>query len=343
MRSFGLFGVLLIFGISVPVSAQSPFPAQRLVFAQEQLTLRQFVETLNQQSGMVLELGSLDPTSKISLKNGHFWESLDLVASQTGSRLLPIRKGAGLRLVKSPQPGPSPAYDGPFRLAVRQISSVKDFDLGQNNTEIALDLNWEPRYPVFRIESEPLIRDARTDTGLKLEFQPNRTKIPLNGSQHQPTIRLKGIPRAAKTVSIQGEYTITAAEKMLNLPFTFAKVPEKQTLEGVTVTLSRAEMIDNRVELQLDLEYPKDHPDFESFETFVTRNTAALKNEAQQLWEPSDYEISSQGRRVSAVYRFTSKAGPLVWDPKKWSLNYRTPGPLKDFTIRFQFSGIELP
>jgi hypothetical protein len=322
---------------------QSPFPSQKLTMPKEPITFKQLATVVNEQAGLVVELPSMLKEERFTLKSGSLWEVLDSAAMQSQQRLVPIRKGSAVRFNTSKAQSPAPCYDGPFRFAIRQVTSRQDFDLGQQVTEVALDLHWEPRYPVFRIESEPSLTEMRTDAGQKLNFSPNRTKIPLSGSQHQPVIRLANIPRSAKTVSLSGEYRITASQKLLEVPFKLDKLPQKQLVEGITVILSRAELIDKRVEIQMELEYPKDHPEFESFESFVTQNQAVLRNATQQVWEPSDFEISSQDRRVIAVYRFVSKSGPLVWEPEKWQLNYRTPSPLKEFAIRFAFQDVPLP
>lgn len=335
--------MVLVVVLSGAALAQPPWPARRVQLGREPLPLAEVLAAISQQSGLRFDLTEADRTAQVpgSTTDRPIWEALDQAATATGHRLIPTQKGSVLKLLKSTASAAS--HDGPFRVQVRQVQSRHDFDLGRHVTEIGLNLHWEPRLPVFRITSEPSLSRCELDDGTQLSFTANRTKIPTSGSLVQPSFRLSGVPRSAKSLTLAGEYVVTAAEQMLDFSFILDKLPTRQTMAAVTVRLKRVEQLDNRVEVEVDLDYPADHPEFESFETFVNQNTATLvsRKNPSERWSSSDLEVSSAGRRVNIVYRFTRPN--LSFQPTDWQLAYQTPSPLKEFPVRFRFDKIELP
>jgi hypothetical protein len=168
------------------------------------------------------------------------------------------------------------------------------------------------------------------DAGSKLTVTPTKTKVPTGDPVHTTTIRVHGVPRkATKLTQLSGSFVVTATDRMLPFTLDLGRLPAKAEREGVLVEVSRAEMVDDRFEVAVELTYPPTHPVFESFESWTTENRAKLGGA-----DPLDHEVRSEGRRVSAVYRFKA-AGT--------QLQYTTPAPLLEYAVRFELKDIPLP
>jgi hypothetical protein len=95
--------------------------------------------------------------------------------------------------------------------------------------------------------------------------------------------------------------------------------------------------------VNLKLEYPKDHPVFESFEAqkWLRDNRLQLVSPQAKPTEPESEEITIEnGRIVLATYRFPANLNPLV---KGWSLIYETPSPLVEMKVPFELKNIPIP
>jgi hypothetical protein len=117
-------------------------------------------------------------------------------------------------------------------------------------------------------------------------------------------------------------------------------VPKPQTAEGVTVAPQPARWLDALVEFRLALRYPDGHPEFESFESWTANNRCRLVHRDGRTLATDDREESHTGRSVAAAYRFRAAD---VGDLAGWSLVLDTPGPLREFPVRFTLRDVPLP
>ena len=265
------------------------------------------------------------------------WEALERIAEKSGTRITLRDHGRKITLAKRVGSADIASVDGPFRVVLRQIRAVTDFESGRSFTELTLEIHWEPRIPVFRIDGQPQIEASVDGQERSLRSEPIRTKTPVTGSSFTTTVQLPMIPRSAKMLTtVSGTITVTAAERMMRVAVPLAKLPAKVEQDGVTVTVPRAETIEDRYEVSVELTYPPETPEFESFESFASENQAEL-TDATKLRRVStlDAEVSSNGRRVSAVYRFPKNGGT--------TLEYTTPSPLREFAVHFTWKDVPLP
>jgi hypothetical protein len=296
------------------------------------------------QTGITVTAPGLDPHTPcpVSFDKVPFWTALEQIAAKVSARIALAERGRQITLVKRSGPAAPSSVDGPFRVVVKQVVGRLDFETGKAFTEVMLDVHWEPRFPVFRISSEPTITQLAADAGEKLTAITAHAKTPPRGYLYTTTVRLNGVPRAAtKLTRLAGTFTVTASPTML--PFLFdlvGKPPLSQTKENVTTTLKRFEKVDNRWEAELELTYPPNGPRFESFESWVTENRARLiAPNKSRSFAPTDSDIPEQGRKVVAVYRFT---GLNLANRAGWTLLYETPAPLVEYPIHFELKDIPL-
>lgn len=318
-------------------------PPRTFTLSKPDATLGTVLGEIRTQTGLAVDAPGLGGTHfPAAFDKMPFWAAVEQLAAKTGTRIALSQQGREIALVKRTGLQAPSSVDGPFRVVVKQVQPRIDFETGKTFTEVTLAVHWEPRFPVFRIDSEPTITAVADDRGSPLAPVTAKARTAPGGFLYTTTVRVEGVPRDAKKLTrLAGTFTVTAAERMLPFAFDVGGKPSAQEQEGVTVTLRRFEKVDDRWEAELELTYPPGQPAFESFESWVTQNRARLvgPDKAKAL-EPTDYDVPEQGRRVVAVYRFS---GSAIASPKGWTLTYETPAPLVEFPVRFELKDIPLP
>ena len=99
---------------------------------------------------------------------------------------------------------------------------------------------------------------------------------------HSSTVRLAGLTRDSRKIAVlAGEFTVTAAPKMLAFRFDdlTAKPPvAAPAQEKVTATLKRFEKDETVWEAEVEVSYPPGGPVFESFESWTGENQMRLNS-----------------------------------------------------------------
>jgi hypothetical protein len=285
---------------------------------------------------------------KFAINNRPIWEALEAVASRWSSGIEVRDRGKSIVL----KPGISTvsSIDGPFRIVAREVTAKRDVATGIAHYDIALDLHWEPQFPVFRVGSTPVVTSARDDAGRALTAPAvnSFTPVPAETYLHSTVLRINGLDRGAKSMaSMTGRWTITASPKMLSFVMADLKaaLPLKKDQDGVSVTLTKAQLNGSRYDVELQLNYPDTHPEFESFESWTDWNRIRLVDpQRTRQHEPDATQITGNGRRVRVEHRFFSKAAvPVLADAAGWTLTYETPAPLMQYDLQFELKGILLP
>ena len=314
------------------------------------LTLGEALASIQAQTVLTLTT-TLDPKLPLKLerRDGPLWPLLTEVAKASGGRLSVTRMGRGVTVDEvrpyefgSVERTPE-SIDGAFRVAVKQVACRRDFDTGRSVTEVALDIHWEPRLPVFRIDSEPRVT-VTTDADPKPRTPTaNAGKTAVSGALFTTVVRLDGVPRAATKLTLAGKFTVTAAAKMLQFRVADTSKPTTLTQEGVTFTLPTPRKIQDRWDVPVELVYPPSKVEFESFEAgvWLSRNRLQLIDPAGKPLDPINEDFREAPGKANLVYRFPAAKVP---DGRAgWSLVYETPSPLVEFDVAFTLSNIPLP
>ncbi len=316
------------------------------------VTLGEALGSIQAQTGLTLTT-TLDPKLPLKLerRDGPLWPLLTEVATAAGGRLSVASKGRAVAVEKGVPPPAS--IDGAFRVAVKQVASRRDFDTGKGVTEVTLEVHWEPRLPVFRIDSEP--RGTFAADSFNGEMTPSAGKSAVGGTTFTSVVRLPAIPRsvggqsasgqihAVDKLSLAGKFTVTAAAKMLQFRVADTTKPTTLTQDGVMFTVQTPRKVGDRWDVPVDLVYPPSKVEFESFEAgvWLSRNRLQLIDPAGKPLDPINEDFRESPGKANLVYRFP--AGKVPADRAGWSLVYETPSPLVEFDVAFTLSNIPLP
>lgn len=310
-------------------------------------TLQEVVKSLSQKSGVPIAApaGAAGTRCPVAFAGVPFWDALEQVARKTGNRVVLHDRGAKVALEPRGASREVVAASGPFRIAAVQVIGRELLDLGATVYDVGLKVNWEPRMPVFRIDSQPRITRAIDDRGTALIAPVVSAGTYPTGAMTEMNVRLTGLTRESKRIAVlEGEFKATAAERLLTLKFDdlTAKLPIAKMEERVTVTLHSFTKEDNLWEAKVSLLYPAGHPVFESFEEqkWLRDNRLQLVTPAGKPVEAENEEVTPQGRSVVAVYRFPGSLAPMG---KGWSLVYETPSPLIEVAVPFVLKDLPLP
>ncbi len=355
MRAIRFVAAVILVTFMTPTvlgQAQKPPPpvaAKTVTLDLTDATIEAVAAAIQQQTGIALSYPKPLTSRKLTIKaSGPFWSVAERVAAETNCRLR-VHDGK-VQFVPLP-PGvaaPLSSVDGPFRVAVKQVVSKHDFETGQSLTEVHLDLAWEPRFPVYLVDAEPKVTEAKGTNGAYKADAPGG-RVSVTGYSHPFVVRLRDVPRGeSKLEALSGSLQVIAAERMLPVEFKnlTSDKPVAQSVEGVNVTLQPVKLTAGKLEVAFDLEYPPTHPEFESFQQWAATNKLRLTNPAgQALGDPDDYNTVEvvNGRRVRATYFYDRSLPKGVANLKGWRAVYETPCPMVQQEVRFTLKNIALP
>jgi hypothetical protein len=273
---------------------------------------------------------------------------LDQIAGDTGHQIALTKEGARIGLVQRGPDRTISSVDGPFRVVAKEVVARRNLETGRSWVQVGLELHWEPRFPVFRVETQPRITLAKDDLGNALTAPLVQTRSAVTGYTHPAAAVLENVPRkATRIATLAGSFTATAADQMLAVTFPDlnAKLPATQTVRDVRVTLTKFAKEDGIWEAELELRYPQPQPVFESFESWWGLNKAVLVGPGGKAFPTGDYEVIPRSNGATARYRFAEDRakGPALGDRRGWSLVCETPSPLKEVVVKFELKDVPLP
>ena len=330
------------------VKGSKPPPlAAKTVTLDKPGTLADAAAELTRQTGLAFDLSAVDGTAKVAptLKGVPAWQAVEAVADQ--AKCFVGVQGNKVKLGKRQDGvGPVPSsVDGPFRVVLRKVVARRDPEATGSEYELHLEVQWEPRFPVYLIDAEPKATAAVGKEKLAAD-SPSVRSMP-TGYTHAAVVRLKNVPREARTIDeLTGTFRVVAAARMLQVEFKdlTGDKPVTQTVEGVAVTLHPAVTLDTGVRFAVALEYPEGHPEFESFQLWSGSNVFRLfgKNDATGR-TTKEYSGEERGRRIDLDYTFARPPAAAAPDLTGWRVVYETPCPMAEQTVTFTLKGVELP
>jgi hypothetical protein len=311
-------------------------------------TLAEIARTITSQTGTELDISSFDGDSNLNVNwnKREFWNALEDLAGLVGGRWEMTPKSKAPKLIKSTNKQAPKAYvDGPFRIAVKDILIRSEFATGRTHYDLTLDVAWEPRIAVFRIDEVPHPLQGQDDGKRAIASEPIKSRNPVEGFVARSTIRLNGLTRQSKRIeSLTGTFYLTAADEMLQFTMTNLEKPKSPAPQkGVNLEFQKFTKDGNYWIADVDLRYPAGGPIFESFETYwLSRNRMFLVAPGgARKFAPVDHEENGTAIR----YRFKEDMvrGPVLANLKGWKLEYETPGPMREVPVKFELKEIALP
>lgn len=326
--------------------AATPIAAKKFTFRALNSNVQAVVSELTKQTGLEVDLTGIDGKLPINaaFDNSDFWNVIDLIANQSKSRVVIGRRGKAVSLVKSTRLQAPVSVDGPFRIAAQAVDSRIDLLSGQRLYDLTLELAWEARLPVYRVDAHPTITNGKDDAGRAITVKPFDARNPVDGVSTVLRIPLDGLSRDSKQISVlQGSFRVTASDELLHFHFDHLTQSAVAKQKGVEVTLRKFAKEGTFWIADLELHYPKDSAVFESFETnWVGRNRMNLvAPNGVNKFAPSDEELNGTSLR----YRFKedNQKGFAPKDLKGWKMDYEAPGFLREILVNFELKGIALP
>ncbi|MCU0702785.1 MAG: hypothetical protein MUF18_02220 [Fimbriiglobus sp.] len=343
--TLGLIFVVTVEAALAVAAKPPPVPAAR-VTVHRVGTLAEITAEIGQQAGITFDLSSADAAVKVEAKfdTTPVWEAVEKLAEQSGhfvgligNKVKLTRRPNGVAAVPS-------AIDGPFRVVLKRVIARRDPERADTEYELQLEVQWEPRFPVYLIDTEP--KATATVSGKTFVADAVSVRVVPTGSTQTAVVRLKNVPREAKQLEeLTGTFRVVAAAKVLAFEFAdlTGEKPVSVSTDGVRVTLQPAQKLEKGVQFAVSAEYPNTHPEFESFQFWHGSNTFRLFPPNDRTGrKPTDQNLGEGGRRPSAEYAFTGMAAPPD-DRKGWRAVYETPCPMAEQEVKFTLKALKLP
>ena len=349
-RSLLFLGVALLASAAIADQGLPAIKPTTITFQKSNAVLREVAAELSKSpSGIAVAVDDAVVKAKcpVSFSNTPFWEALESAAAKSSTRL--VLRDAGRTIALEPlagRPRASSSISGPFRVVAREVTGRVLLDEATVSHSVRLTAHWEPRMPVYRIDIFPRITQAKDDRGAALMIPPRVARDYPTGASHDLTVeQISGLTRDSKRIAVlAGEFRAVAAERLLNVPFQSlaGKLPIEQKVEGVKVSLKSFAKDGDLWIAELLLEYPPNHPNFESFEEqrWLRDTRLRLISPAARPADPDSEEVIASGRFVTATYRFKVTGDPRG---KGWSLVCQTPSPLVEMSVPFTLKDIPIP
>ena len=347
----GFFLAIIVAVAAASAPAQDPekvpFPAWRVT--SEKGTVGAAAAELTKQTGVPIAVpaeaaGRACPGQK----DVAFWDALDRLAAAADLRVSLRDAGRAVELLPKGNSREVASTVGPFRVAAKQVVGRALLAEGLTVYDLQLDLHWERRYHVFRVDASPLITHTTDDRGVLLQPHGAGAKSQPTGAVHPASVKLGGVARAAKLVGVlKGSFAVTASEKLLDFRFAVAgKKAPPATKEGVKAELTDWSKDGGTWIAEVELTYPPTLPEFESFEAaaFTSANEVRLVGPGGKSFAPESRAVGVVGRRVSATYYFKADGatGPAVVGPG-WALALDAASTPVEFRVPFELRDIVLP
>jgi hypothetical protein len=283
--------------------------------------------------------GFPNPVLQLDLSKETFWLALDRVCRQAGLAHEMGTAADGGALIRLRTNGPpdgtrSVAYDGPFRLA------LKDVKKEQAMVEIAVEPRLRPLLLRVRPDSFQIVGD---DDRPRAAGLIGAGEIRMLG-EYPKTLHLR-LPAAGpnKIKRLDGRAAAVVAPGFLDFRLPAAAAGQQAEQRGVKLTLTRLERAANpRLwRMSILLSYPAVRFPFDSYHTWVAeQNVIVLRHPAAAMtWKPRGQpEISvEEGGRVRVSYRFLDDSRGELRRPGDWSLEYRALAAPVEYPVQFQF------
>lgn len=325
-------------------------------------SLSKALQTLRDQTGIAIvnQLGSdSDPVLKLSLKNSPFWPALDTVAERAGGRL-DLYRGDGriglTTLLKADKTEKQPiSYSGIFRVALRRLVAVRDFETGGRSYRVSLDVAWEPTFQAFYLETQPQKLQMLDAANKPLRLSPaGKSWAPIDGrTALLVDVSLPALPRSADRIGLlSGTFPIRAPSRMLTFSFDQldhlgrVKDPVVKAAGGVSVAVSDVKLGKRRWTVRVTTRLPPGGPKFDSSQPWDVNNEIYLMHkDGKTRLGPTGYNRDTAGSSPRAVLNYLFEDSPTqkLGKPGDWSLVYRAPASIIEVAIPFTFKEIALP
>lgn len=297
-----------------------------------------------------------DAKLDLDIERAAFWPALDRVAAAADLRLSLYRDDGKIALAPGPHRPQPVSYHGPFRVALMEVRVGRRLDTGAKTCMARLEVAWPPPLQAFLVEPRPdtfVVQDDKGQPrpmpagGRGWDFVKNRVAWEID-------LALPAMPRAVPRLNLfKGQLAAVSCARMLE--FTFDPIEKGKSASGEGVAARLKDFVARKGPepywtIAVGLTYPPGGPKLESFQNdwWLRRNEIFLvgKKNGQRFPNNGRFEIDDQvPDRPVIAYRFLDEPEKKLrlGQPAEWKLIYRTPSPLVETAIPFEFRDVPLP
>jgi len=329
--------------------------ASRVTIQAKAIRLSEALGLIQKQTGNGItdlreQLGgeTTNPAFDLDIHDVPFHEALDRVArlaeisvnAFTGDGTIGITAG-------TPSKDPLIQYVGPFRVAFKQLTEVRDLQAGTSAAGAQLEVAWEPRL-------RPMLLTLKSD-GLAVKDDKNREVKPQTMMESNEVVlrpenpavemnlNLEAPDRSAVKLSsfrIKADVTLPAGIKTFRFP-SLAQENVTQKQGDVSATLQNVEIDEQVWKVNVELVYPGNGPAFESYRQGLFNNRIWLQKADGSRFEHNGgfSNTSSDGGKLGFEYLFVDAPGR----PADYQLVYETPSKVVTIPLEFEFKNVPLP
>jgi hypothetical protein len=289
-----------------------------------------------------------NPAFDLDIHDVPFHEALDRVA-----RLAEVSvnafAGDGTIGITAGTPAKDPLirYIGPFRVAFKQLTEVRDLQAGTSAASAQLELAWEPRLRpmLLTLKSDGLAvkDDKNREVKPQAMMESNEVVLRPENPAVEMNLNLEAPDRSAVKLSsfrIKADVTLPAGIKTFRFP-SLAQENVTQKQGDVSATLQNVEIDEQVWKVNIELVYPGNGPAFESYRQGLFNNRIWLQKADGSRFEHNGgfSNTSSDGGKLGFEYLFVDAPGK----PADYQLVYETPSKVVTIPLEFEFKNVPLP
>ncbi len=319
------------------------------------LRLTEVVQKLQAQSGNVITdlreqsgAEATNPALDLEVVDKTFFEALDEVAAkaEVTPNFYTGDGSIGLMAGKPPAKG-LVRYVGPFRVAFKQVASVRNFEADSSSATAQFEIAWEPRIRPMLLALKADETEVKDDQGKAIEprVMDESSQIPLRPENPVAEINLSlnapdRAARALATIKVKADVTVPAVMRTFRFKSLTAR-DETQKQGDISVTLGGTEVDEQVWKVAVTLSYPGEGPAFESYRQGLFNNRLWLRKADGSRFEHNGgfSNTGSDEGKLGFEYLFVDAPGK----PSDYGLVYETPSKVLTIPLEFEFKDVPLP
>jgi hypothetical protein len=289
-----------------------------------------------------------NPAFDLDMRDVPFHDALDRVAKLaevslnafTGDSTIGITAGM-------PSKDPLIQYVGPFRVAFKQMTELRDLQAGTSAASAQLEVSWEPRLRPMLLTLKSDGVEVKDDKSREVKpqsmMESNEVGLRAENPAVELNLNLEAPDRSAQKLSIfrvKAEVTLPAGIKTFRFP-SLAQENVTQTQGEISTTLQNVEIDEQVWKVNVELVFPGTGPAFESYRQGVFNNRIWLQKSDGSRFEHNGgfSNTSADGGKLGFEYIFVDAPGK----PADYQLVYETPSKVITIPLEFEFKNVPLP
>lgn len=330
--------------------------ASRITIKGQGIRLTEAVRMLQSQSGNTItdlreQMGAdaTNPALDLDLVDVPFFAALDQVAEKGG--VMPsFFAGDGSIGLMVGGAVMNPAYirrEGPFRVALKQVGGLRDFQTGAATANVQFEIAWEPRLRPMLLALKVDEIEVIDDQGRKVmpDVMDSATDTPLQPGTPaaEVNLNLAAPDRTAKSLAkLKVKAEVTVPDALRTFKFANLAAPGQTAKQGdIAVTHSSFEVDEQLWKVGVEVAYPGDGPAFESYRQGLFNNRIWLQKADGSRFDLNG-GFSNTGNDAGKIgFEYVFVDAPDT--PKDYQLVYVTPSKVIQVPLEFTFENVPLP